>query len=99
MYKQEEFEEAQNIFGSEWFKKITDEFDAELTQQLKYGDPEDPMYKSYAYEIRGVMKFLGKLKRPILEAQEEERRKKQAEAEEENPRPSRYVTKQKKLLS
>ena len=77
MNKQEQWDQAQMIFNSEWFIAATEEFDKKMMNQLKYGDPEAADYKQFAYMVKGVTTLFGILRRPLVEAEEEDNKRQQ----------------------
>lgn len=77
MNKQEQWDQAQMIFNSDWFVEVTEEFDKKMMNQLKYGDPEADNYKQFAYMVKGVTTFMGMLRRPLVEAEEEDKKRQQ----------------------
>ena len=69
MDKQDNWLQANEIFNSDWFVKVTKEFDDKMMHSLKYGDPEANDYKSYAYMVKGVTLFMGMLRQPLKDAE------------------------------
>lgn len=62
-----EYDEAQAIRASDYFRKKLEEFRNSRLSQLEFGDVHSDLYADAALELRGVSNFVNELFRPIIE--------------------------------